>query len=143
MELYTLVYLSKSTIPLYRYQIHRLLAECRLFNLKNNVTGILLSLDGHFIQVLEGDEEIILSLYDKIKKDSRHTDIRIILEKPIKKRVFLDWSMGYKDISELELRNIPYLNLFLENKIVSDSVDIASDVYGLLVQFRDDPECFS
>lgn len=143
MELYTLVYSSKSTIPLHRYQIHRLLAECKINNAANNITGILLSLDEHFIQVLEGDKEIILSLYDKIQKDPRHTNVRTVLQKKIEKRAFPDWTMGYKNVSKEELKNIPGLSLFLEKGTAGSHTDIASDVYELLIQFRENPECFS
>ena len=50
--------------------------------------------------------------------------------------------MGYKDISEAELKNISSLNLFFQAEKEGSSMHIINEVYGLLVQFRDNPDCF-
>lgn len=70
-----------------------------------DVTGLLLYVDGFILQLLEGEKEIVLNLYQKIKKDPRHYDVETILEIERGKRMFPDWSMGFKSIHTNEIRN--------------------------------------
>ncbi len=74
--------------------------------MENDITGMLLYLEGKFIQVLEGRKDAVLSLFDKIKKDLRHERIRTIIEGMPDKRVFKNWSMGFKKTSYSEFTKI-------------------------------------
>ena len=70
---------------------------------KNNtaidVTGLLLY-NGHgiCIQVLEGEQAVIETLYDKIQRDFRHRCVNYIGKKVIEKRSFPNWTMGFKSL---------------------------------------------
>lgn len=45
------------------------------------------------MQLLEGQRERVLALYDRIRNDTRHTDCRLVLESPVTMRGFRDWGM--------------------------------------------------
>ena len=63
MGLYQLIYQSQSLVPFEKEEIVTLLARCRAYNTTHNITGLLLyTLDGRFLQVLEGEESIVRSL---------------------------------------------------------------------------------
>lgn len=62
----------------------------RLFN----VTGLLLHHRGWFLQVLEGPLEVVDDTFDRIRRDLRHTDIRVVADLPIAARAFGDWGMA-------------------------------------------------
>ncbi len=125
-----------------RYALQSLLAFSRNFNEQQNITGILLYANAYFIQVLEGDRNTLLSLYRQIQNDSRHVNVTTILEEPLAERLFPDWSMGYKEIAEEELRNIPGLNNLLVDEVDEPDVPCA-EIYQHIKKFRSQPDCFA
>jgi hypothetical protein len=93
--MHRIIYLSTATHYLEKEEIDSLLKQSCGYNLENNITGILLYVDGDFIQVLEGNKSIICSLFEKIKKDKRHKGVICVINGTIQQRQFSDWSMGY------------------------------------------------
>ncbi len=89
-----------------------LLTLSRKNNETNGITGMLLYIDESFFQVLEGDEGILHALYEKIQRDKRHSKVIKLIEEPIAKRTFSNWSMGYAKATRAELSTIPGLNDF-------------------------------
>ncbi|MDP3388648.1 MAG: phosphate-starvation-inducible PsiE family protein, partial [Methylococcaceae bacterium] len=81
-------------------------------NSAKNITGILLFSNNTFLQVLEGDEASVNSMYALIEKDPRHTDITIIEKQPIIERAFPYWSMGFESVDSNQLSAIPGFNDF-------------------------------
>jgi hypothetical protein len=96
MPLFTLVYVSVATKDMTADDLLSLLEKSRAFNKENGLTGLLLYKERFFIQVLEGDESIIDSLFERIKVDTRHFNVLLILKKPIIARNFEEWAMGFK-----------------------------------------------
>lgn len=76
--------------------------ESRARNLEDGITGLLLYKDGSALQVLEGDEELVKNLYDRIRADPRVTNSLVLIQRTTDKREFPNWSMGYKDADESE-----------------------------------------
>lgn len=63
-------------------------------NAEDGLTGVLLCFRGVFYQIIEGEEEPLYRCFDRIKADSRHTDIFILnIEKDISERMYKDWDM--------------------------------------------------
>ncbi|TRX51871.1 BLUF domain-containing protein [Fulvivirga sp. M361] len=99
-KLYHLVYSSKRAPHCSDEEIKKILASCKKNNPLENVTGILIHSDNRFIQYIEGDKNI-LKLYDKIKEDDRHYNVRLLGYRTIKNRIFPSWQMGFKNIEKL------------------------------------------
>ena len=59
-----------------------------------DVSGLLIYDQGCFLQVMEGEDELILALYQRLKRDVRHTNIVKLIHEPIARRRFEAWSMG-------------------------------------------------
>jgi hypothetical protein len=108
-----IVYVSFSNKPLSEQEILDLLTEIREKNRKKMVTGLLLYNNQAFIQVIEGTEHSINSLFNNIKKDPRHGNIVKLLEEEIDARAFPDWSMGFSMISKKESDEIPGFSDFM------------------------------
>lgn len=72
-------------------------------NKVSDITGILLFINGSFLQVLEGPSDALDSTYAKILDDPRHTDELKILDTEILARQFDGWSMGHAELSRKEL----------------------------------------
>jgi FAD-dependent sensor of blue light len=141
--LYTILYTSHAIMNFDRYDHNSLLAQSRYKNKQLEITGMLLYAGKRYIQVLEGEKNKVLSLFSEIKKDTRHYEIRVLLQKDISKREFVDWTMGYKKINKDEYHNIPGLNKFLDNvDNLSESSNLESEAYKLLCYFRNDPGSF-
>jgi len=77
------------------------LAKFRKENELNDITGVLCSGEGLFLQVLEGERSAVNKLYAHICQDIRHSDIELLHYEEIEERVFFSWSMDYIPISTL------------------------------------------
>ena len=69
------------------------LRTARRTNSRLNITGIMSYRDGHYIQVIEGNDREVDRLYSKIASDPRHEKATVWFESPITTRAFPDWSM--------------------------------------------------
>ncbi len=80
---HALCYVSTVDPNLAKGEIEEILHLSSLNNNNDNITGLLLYSNGNFFQVLEGEKELILELFEKIKQDSRHYDLITIFKKTI------------------------------------------------------------
>ena len=136
-DLIHIVYLSYSVKELSESELNSLLATIRKKNEIQNITGLLLYNDEAFIQVIEGNRETIHQIFDLISKDSRHSNIVKLLEEPITKRAFPDWSMGFRKIDKEQNLQLPGFSDFMQNKHSEiDYEECAAAVRHLLYSFR-------
>ena len=110
--MYRIIYLSSAVNPMNDFELDELLLKAKDNNLRNNISGILLHIDGDFLQVLEGEKQNVIALFDKIKHDPRHQSILTVIEVKIQNRQFIDWSMGYKSTKYQEINKIEALENF-------------------------------
>jgi light-regulated signal transduction histidine kinase (bacteriophytochrome) len=97
--LHFLIYVSRSVAPMSGQALNELLKKSRDFNRSVGITGCLIYQDGFFMQMLEGPREAVFALCEKIKTDPRHRDVGIVIEAPARRRIFVDWSMGLRDLT--------------------------------------------
>jgi EAL domain-containing protein (putative c-di-GMP-specific phosphodiesterase class I) len=96
-SLHYLIYVSQAVQPMLGAPLDALLKQSRTFNRAAGITGCLLYQDGYFTQMLEAKQEVLFALYEKIKADTRHCDVRLVMEGPDWRRVFMDWNMALRD----------------------------------------------
>lgn len=90
-----LIYTSKASEDIKATDIRSILESAINYNIKRNITGMLVFKKYDFFQILEGNESEIWKLYnDRIKKDFRHHSLEIVSFEKSKQRIFKDWSMG-------------------------------------------------
>lgn len=94
-NMHRIIYLSSAEIHLSEEEIISLLKKSRLYNTQRDITGMLLYLDGNFLQVLEGDKKEVIDLYEKIKEDCKHKGLICVFDDETDNRQFPDWSMGF------------------------------------------------
>lgn len=121
-----LVYVSSAIKPFESDELVELLTRAREKNARLRITGLLLYKGGNFMQVLEGEEAPVRALFDLIEADPRHRGTEVMLEEAIDQRVFGDWSMGFRDLADPELKNMPGFSTFMSNPLSAR-------------QFREDP----
>ena len=78
-------------------------------NPSRNITGILLGIENRYLQYLEGDEDKVLELFEKIKADGRHYEVTQWVRGYTKKRIFSEWSMGSWMLSNKVLNSLSAL----------------------------------
>ena len=99
-QLHQLLYRSYSAFDFDPKELVSILEKSYKNNPEKNITGMLLYKSGVFLQIIEGTKRDLENLYNKISKDPRHEDLKILWQQDIKERSFSDWSMGFKDLSE-------------------------------------------
>jgi len=97
-----LIYVSQSVKPTSRKELEGIIDISRKFNRSNGITGCLLYQDGYYMQMLEGEREILFSLMEKIKANPLHRGVRLVIEGPTNRRFFMDWGMVLRDLSPLQ-----------------------------------------
>jgi hypothetical protein len=70
--------------------LHQSLAN----NRRDNITGALIHDDKWFAQELEGPEMAVSATFERILRDRRHSDVRLIKMAPVPTRRFADWWMA-------------------------------------------------
>src|ERR1700744_226234 len=97
--MHKLLYVSSTRRDFPPPELEGILLKARVKNTTLGVTGLLLYVDGGFLQVLEGEQTIWRELYETIAGDNRHWDARVLLDKEAP-RNFGDWSMGFRVLTE-------------------------------------------
>ncbi len=92
----SVTYSSTATSEFDARELAELLASSRAANLARDLSGMLLFRGNRFLQVLEGPESLVRSLIDRIRRDPRHGDMRVLVDEEIEERRFADWTMGYE-----------------------------------------------
>ena len=114
-SLVSLIYASRSTEHFHEHEIPDLLQQVRLANAKQEFTGMLLYIRGSFLQVLEGQPEMVDAVFSRILGDKRHTQVLLIARESIPERAFEVWTMMHKTLDPVEagelIGEINYLTL--------------------------------
>ena len=91
-----LLYVSSTLPDLTPAVLDAILTASRRNNAMMGITGLLLYIDGGFLQMLEGDERPLRELHTRISADRRHWDLRLMLDREVGARAFPGWSMGFE-----------------------------------------------
>ena len=70
-----------------------ILTAARRNNRANGITGALICRQDMYIQLVEGPDEAIDALYQRILADDRHTDVKLEMSTPVDERMFPEWDM--------------------------------------------------
>jgi hypothetical protein len=100
---FRLIYSSEAALGLAAAELEEMLAESRIRNKAHGITGVLLLVEGAFLQILEGEKDDVDSLMVRIGRDPRHHDIKVFYEEEVDERAFASWSMAYLTPSAEEL----------------------------------------
>jgi hypothetical protein len=110
--MYYIVYVSSAKSKFSEKELLSILDEARKNNAGMGITGLMVYIDGNIIQLLEGEENDVNTIYSKIALDTRHTGVLKLLSGPLAKRNFDDWSMQFKSLSYQDAEQISgYKNL--------------------------------
>jgi hypothetical protein len=92
---FRLIYSSEAAPGLAATALGEMLAESRIRNQAHGITGVLLFVEGAFLQILEGEKDDVLDLMVRIQRDPRHSGLKVFYEQEVGERAFGSWSMAY------------------------------------------------
>jgi hypothetical protein len=90
-----LAYVSSASAPMSEADLEALLASAREHNERVGVTGALLHHDGSFFQYVEGPADAVAEVYARVKVSSRHHGLIELFHRPVDRRLFDGWQMGF------------------------------------------------
>ena len=132
----TLTYTSSVTDLMSVTQLVELIEQIRPKNERLGLTGLLLYSGGNVIQTLEGTSYAVYQVFDAIRADTRHGDVRIVDRRYVGDRSFSTWSMGFRNVSAREIADLQDFNEFARQSVGHDLVDHAASAFELLGTFR-------
>ncbi|WP_165855502.1 BLUF domain-containing protein [Marinobacter sp. JSM 1782161] len=113
--------------------VARILMASRRNNPRQGLVGGLYFGDGFFFQCLEGESDKVHELFNRLRDDERHREVTLLMEEPIKRRSFIDWSMKYVPIDAevnhlLEQAGMERFNPFVfDGALVQSMIDMLRD----------------
>ena len=130
------IYASAATRTFDTPALADLLQKARECNHGLGLTGMLLYTEGSLFQVLDGNPEVVDSLYVRIERDKRHQQVTKIVYEAIPMRSFAEWTMGFTKVSRKELADIAGVNDFFGASRCFVDLD-SGRAKKLLTAFRD------
>ena len=109
-----LCYVSTETEHFTQEDLVALLGVARTANTEHDVTGLLLYREGSFYQLLEGKQTAVNHIFEVIKQDPRHKDVRILFSGETETREFSDWRMGFLNLDGVNPEALAGFSNFLE-----------------------------
>jgi len=116
--------------------LQAILEKSRTKNEKAHITGMLIYRDGFFAQVLEGELEDLENLFALIAIDERHRIMFLMHTKPLEKRSFADWTMGFNKIHDPNTNALDENPKALKQLQPEFFIRCASELDVLLEQFK-------
>lgn len=136
-DLVHLIYASSATRQLNNQDLLAILEKSHTNNTRHDITGMLLYRGGNFIQVLEGPEQAVDERFKVILQDPRHHQVTVLLKRPVAKREFEQWEMGFTNIDTIDTSSIPGYSTYLTEPFNSTRFKDASFAYTFLNMFKE------
>ncbi len=116
----SLIYVSKAVSSLNDDELAEILRVSRENNGAGRVTGMLLYKGGNFMQLLEGPQDEVLALFERIKDDPRHCDATILSIEEIHMRQFPEWEMAFCNLDTHSLKSARGFSEFQEDDFMAE-----------------------
>jgi hypothetical protein len=137
-----IVYTSKARSDINDAQIVNIHSIALSNNAQSGVTGMLLYTKGTFLQVIEGEADIIDRLMEKIKSDTRHYDVEVVVRNSITNHEFKNWSMGYRRLEDSDAKALlnfaPFFEDGFDAKRFCEQPGISLDILRVLASQLDE-----
>jgi hypothetical protein len=136
-DLINLIYGSSAIHPMTDAELAEILTKAREKNKRLDITGMLLYRGGNFLQVLEGDKEVVVPLYEVIKLDHRHHLTQLYTVRQVTERHFGEWEMGFTHLDTLDPAALPGYTPYLDEPLNSERFKDPSFAHIFLRIFKE------
>jgi hypothetical protein len=93
--MFRIVYVSTAAVAFSEEDLRHLLRAAQSNNQASAVTGMLVYSRGQFLQALEGEPGPVISTFNRISADVRHTELKTLQRGDHADQWFADWAMGF------------------------------------------------
>jgi hypothetical protein len=124
LKLKSLTYTSLARLDLSSRDLADIHEAARHLNALDGITGLLVFDGTRFLQIIEGSEEAIDNLVERLRRDRRHSAFEIRDERLVEERSFPDWSMELVRVSSGYLQARPTLDTILPEGVASPVRDL-------------------
>lgn len=98
VKLHQLVYFSRNAVAgddrALLQHLRDIIAVSQRNNKLNGITGYLIFDKTWFLQILEGERDVIFGTYKRIQADRRHSQVTLVQTREVLARSFPNWTMG-------------------------------------------------
>lgn len=101
-----LVFRSHAMVPEVSPQVLDILREAQQRNKATGITGHLHLQNSLFWQFVEGSHDAVADLLHRLKRDRRHSNVKVLLDRDATDRHLADWSMSLSRTSDFDLRHL-------------------------------------
>jgi len=115
------IYGSSETYQMTQEDLLTILGTSRKNNKTKDITGMLLYNDGNFLQVLEGEKDVVEPLMAVISEDNRHDNVTIYYQHDIPEREFGSWEMAFLRLAGRDIQNAEGFTDFVSLKQLRDT----------------------
>lgn len=107
-------------------------------NPKRDVTGLLFYHNSRFLQVLEGEKQVLEQLLELLDEDERHCDVQRLIDSPITTRDFEQWNMDTLNLSEDDSIGFDELQNITEvyKSMLQPETKVLSDFYRQIIESK-------
>jgi hypothetical protein len=138
--MYSIIYRSLAEPSFNESKIQKMLLKAQKKNIKFDITGCLLYHNYKFVQLIEGKEISVLSLYANIIEDKRHKEIVMLNSAISKHRLFNKWSMIFNSLNstldQVEYKRTLFDAIFNESSSLDSptesKITLWTNVYNVL-----------
>ncbi len=112
MAVHKILYSSRATAGMNQDELEQILKVSRRNNERAQLTGMLLHhpptqlYPATFLQVLEGERDVLEVAYARIAEDPRHDNLKLLSSRPAEHRLFGEWSMGLEYVTDTDLQRV-------------------------------------
>ena len=99
MDLKTITYISWARMDLSDADLADIHRTARDLNALDGITGLLVFDGVRFLQIVEGPDEAIDGLMERLRRDPRHSALEVRESRTIAERSFTGWSMELVRVS--------------------------------------------
>jgi hypothetical protein len=112
----SVLYVSAASRALDPAELAAIVDLSRRNNARDGITGMLLYHDGNIMQAIEGPDAAIGTLLDRLRRDTRHRRLTVILEGERPDREFGEWTMACVSSDALPVEDRAALSRFFDEE---------------------------
>jgi hypothetical protein len=102
-DLYQLLYTSTIAPDVPISSVAEIARKARIGNHERGITGLLIFDGQRFCEYAEGSEEHLMALIERVRRDHRHTDMKLLHHGALDKQRFKTFSLGYAEVDDFDL----------------------------------------
>lgn len=105
--MFQLIYASTATRSFTEDDLRTLAERARERNKEDDITGVLVHRNGSFLHVVEGAEDDVRALYERVCDDGRHQWVTLLKATTVEERDFPEVPLAFRDRSRAGARQFP------------------------------------